>query len=62
MTVKIWGKSKIMLHGYRDSFRVYIKTEDVRETLQKMLKEDLILQIINPRDHYLEEKLKRLLH
>ena len=49
-----------MLHGYRDSFRVYIKTEDVRETLQKMLKEDLILQIINPRDHYLEEKLKRL--
>ena len=30
-----------------DSFIVYIKTEDIYKVLQKMLKVDLILQIMN---------------
>ena len=30
-----------------DSFIVYIKTEDIYKLLQKMLKVDLILQIMN---------------
>ena len=51
-----------------DSFIVHIKTSDIYRYLylQKMLKLDLILQIINQNaipliDHYQKEKIKKLL-
>ena len=40
------------------SFIVYIKTETLTLTLQKMLKQDWILQIKNQTDHYLKKKLR----
>ena len=40
----------------RDSFILYIKTDDIKKkTLQKMLKLDYILQIMNQIDHYQKE-------
>ena len=43
-----------------DSFIVYIKTYDMiyKKILQKMLKLDLILQIMNLIGHCLKEKVK----
>ena len=45
----------------KDSFIVYIKTDDIIKKLQKMLRIDLILQIINQTDHYLKEKNKKVI-
>ena len=41
-----------------DSFIVYKKQKIFMCTLQKMLKQDLILQIINYKDHCLEQEIK----
>ena len=42
-----------------DSFIVYIKAVDIySQTLQKMLKLDLILQIMNQIDHSVKEKIR----
>ena len=41
-----------------DSFIVYKKQKIFMCTLQKMLKQDLILQIINFKDHCLEQEIK----
>ena len=38
---------------------VYIKIGDFIKTFQKMLKLDLILQIMNLKDHFLKEKVKK---
>ena len=43
-----------------DSSSIYIKTDDIYKTLQKMLKIDLILQIMNLTDHCLKEKINNL--
>ena len=40
------------------SFIVYKKQKIFTYTLQKMLKQDLILQIINYKDHCLEQEIK----
>ena len=47
-----------------DTFIIYIKTEDVYEVLQMMLKKNLILksiyhQIMKSIDHFLQEKIKK---
>ena len=42
-----------------DRFIVYIKTETFKQTLQKMLKQDSILQIMNQTDRYQKEKTKK---
>ena len=43
-----------------DSFIVYIETYDIYiKTLQKMLKPELILQIMNQIGHYPKEKIKK---
>ena len=41
-----------------DSFIVYTKTDIFIKILQKMLKLDLMLQIINQTEHCLKEKIK----
>ena len=41
-----------------DRFEVCIKTEDIDVDIV-MFKQDLILQIMKLKDHYLEEKLKK---
>ena len=41
-----------------DSFIVYIKTDDIYKHIAKMLKLDLILQIMNKIDHCLKETIK----
>ena len=53
-------KKKIMLHGYIQLYSLY-KSSRHFLGLQKMLKQDLILQIINWKDHYLKEKIKKYL-
>ena len=56
---KYMEKSKLCCMD-TDSFIVYKRTEDIRtQTLQKMLKPDLILQITNQTFHYLKEKMKK---
>ena len=43
-----------------DGFKVYIKAEDIYiDIVHKMLKQDLIPQIMNQIDHYLQEKNKK---
>ena len=45
-----------------DSFIVYKKKKKTSpSTLPRILKQDLILQIMNWKDHYLEEKIKKVL-
>ena len=61
MKQKYGGKAKL---SYMDtgSFIAYIKTENTfTESLQKMLKQDLMLQTMNQKDHYVKEKLKKKL-
>ena len=41
------GKKVKLCYMDKDSFVVYLKTNDFIETLQKMLELDLILQIMN---------------
>ena len=41
------------------SFIVYVKKEDIVKILQKMLKQDLTLQILNNTDHCLKKKIKK---
>ena len=40
-------------------FITYIKTDDIIKTMQKMLKVDVILQVMNQIDHSLKEKIKK---
>ena len=40
-------------------FITYIKTDDIIKTMQKMLKLDVILQVMNQIDHSLKEKIKK---
>ena len=42
-----------------DSFIVYIKADGIQKTLHEMLKIDLVLQIMNQIDHYLNVKIKK---
>ena len=42
-----YGEKAILWYMDTDNFIVYIKTEDITQTLQKILKQDLILQIVN---------------
>ena len=42
-----------------DSFIISIKTEDVYEILQMMLKKYLIHQIMKSIDHYLQKRIKK---
>ena len=44
-----------------DSFNFYIKTKDIYVEIAKMLKQDLILQTTNWKDHYLGQKVKSFL-
>ena len=41
------GKKAKLCYMDKDSFVIYLKTNDFTETLQKMLELDLILQIMN---------------
>ena len=54
---KYGGKAKLCYMD-TDGFIVYIKTDDVYKILQKMLKLDLIIQIINQTGHYKLGKIK----
>ena len=54
-----------MLYGYRQLYSlhknvIYMKMIFIK-TLQKMLKQDFILQTMNKIDHYLKEKRKSFL-
>ena len=40
-------------------FITYIKTDDIIKTMQKMLKLDVILQVMNQIDHSRKEKIKK---
>ena len=40
-------------------FITYIKTDDIIKTMQKILKVDVILQVMNQIDHSLKEKIKK---
>ena len=44
-----------------DNLIVYIKIDDFINTLQGILKQDLLLQIMNKIDHCLKEKIKNYL-
>ena len=44
-----------------DSFIVYIKAEDIYAEISKILKQDLILQIMSQTDHYLKGKNKKVI-
>ena len=62
---KVCRKIKIMLNGYRQLYSlhknvIYMKMIFIK-TLQKMLRQDLILQTMNKIDHYLKEKRKSFL-
>ena len=54
-----YGEKAKLCYMYTDSFIVYIKQLMFIKTLQKMLKLDLILQIMNQIDHCLKEKIKK---
>ena len=45
----------------KDSFIAYRKKTTFMKTCQKILKRDLMLQIMKYKDHYLQEKIKKLL-
>ena len=42
------------------SFKVNIKTNHIYVELQKMFKQDLILQIMKQIDHYLKDKIRKV--
>ena len=44
-----------------DCFIASIKTDDIQKKLYKMLKQGLILQIMNQTDHCLKEKKKKVI-
>ena len=46
----------MVVDTYRFGFIVYINKDDIIKILQKMLKLDLIFQIMNQIDHFLKEK------
>ena len=51
-----FGEKAKLCYMDRDSFILYIKTDDIlKKTLQKMLRLDYILQIMNQIDHYQKE-------
>ena len=56
-----YGEEPKLCYMDTDCFIVYIKTDDIYmiKTLQKMLKLDQKLQIVNQTDRYLKEKIKR---
>ena len=45
---------------HREKAKLGEKQKIFTQTLQKMLEQDLIPQIMNQKDHYLEEKVKKL--
>ena len=53
-----YGKNAKLCYMYTDSFAVGAKQIIFTKTLQKMLKQDLKLQILNQTDHCLKEKRK----
>ena len=58
MKIKYGEKVKIS-HMNTYCFIVYILLEDIYLDIAKMLKKDLIIQIMNHTDHYLKEKKKK---
>ena len=46
---------------YMDTGIVYIKADEFIQTLQKMLKVDLILEVINQIDHYKKKNKKKVI-
>ena len=56
-----YGEEAKLCYMDTDCIIVYIKTDDIYmiKTLQKMLKLDQKLQIVNQTDRYLKEKIKR---
>ena len=59
-----YGEKVKLCYLDTDGFIVYIKAEDIYKMLQKMLKLDLVLQIMNQNaipliDHYQKEKIKK---
>ena len=59
-----YGQKAKLCYMDTGSFFIYIKTNDTYKILQKMLKQDLILQIMNQnviplRDYCLKEKIKK---
>ena len=54
-----YGENTKLCYMNTDSFIVHAKTDDVYKILQKMLKQDMSLQILKQTDHYLKEKIKK---
>ena len=54
-----YGEKAKLSYMDTDSFIVYIKTDDIYKDIAEMLKQGLILQIINWTDHCLKEKIKK---
>ena len=57
-----YGENVKLCYMNRDSFIVHVKTDDIykdKKTLQKMLKQDLTLQILKQTDCCLKEKIKK---
>ena len=50
-----YGESQIMLNGHKQLYSLHKNRRNLL-ILQKMLQQDLILQIVNQKDHYLKEK------
>ena len=64
-----YGEERKLCYIDKDSFILYINTKDIyinkndveNVLFKMMLKQDLILQIMNQTDYYLNEKIKKLL-
>ena len=54
-----YGENTKLCYMNTDSFIVHAKTDDIYKILQKMLKQDMSLQILKQTDHYLKEKIKK---
>ena len=54
-----FGKEPKLRYMDTAGFIVYIKQKIFIQRLQKMLKQNLIFQIMNQTNHYLEEKIKQ---
>ena len=48
--------NKVMLYVYMDNFIILILTGNIYVDIRKMLKQDMILQIVKLKNHYLEGK------
>ena len=57
--LKFGGKAKLRFMN-KDSSIIYIKTKILPQILQKMLKQDLILQIMNQANHYPDYNIKAI--